>query len=226
MAVTITQTANPNGVAASSTIATYTDISIGEAASNRIIAVVVGTELANSTPSVCTIDSGGGAVSMTAGTTGTFGNMFARIFYLLVPTGTTATIAVKFSNVSPGATANHIAVYRILDALTTLSAEGGDGSTDMDASDPLTTNGVTIAEGGGFIAVAAGATDNKTKTWANATEDLDIDAGTFQFTTAIRETSGTVTITCTGSTNGEDGAMSWLIFTAEPIERRIFFTHI
>src|SRR3972149_6105196 len=129
MAVAIAQTANPAGVAAISTVATYTGVSIGIATADRIIAVVVGTELSNSTPSAATIDSGGGAVSMTAGTTGNLLAMYARIFYLLVPTGTTATITVTFSAVSPTKTANHIAVYRITGASTVLSAEAGDRTT-------------------------------------------------------------------------------------------------
>ena len=56
----------------------------------------------------------------------------------------------------------------------------------MDASTPLTTGAITIATGGGFIAVAAGANDSGTKTWANATEDIDADVGVFEFTTAKR----------------------------------------
>ena len=213
MAVSISQTANPAGVSASSTVATYTGVSIGDAAPNRIVAVVVGTELASSTPSACTINSGGGAVSMTAGTTGNGGVLFARIFYLLVPTGATAEIKVTFSSVSPSSTQNHIAVYRVIGANTTLSAQGGDGSLDMDSSDRLTTGSITIPTDGGFIAVAAGATDTNAKAWANATEDIDADAGAFRFTTATRVTALTTTaVTCTGTSNGEDGGLSYVIF--------------
>ena len=60
MAVTITQTANPAGVAASSAIATYSSQSIGTASSDRIVVVLVGTEFASSNPSACTIDYGSG----------------------------------------------------------------------------------------------------------------------------------------------------------------------
>jgi hypothetical protein len=210
MAVAITQTQNPAGVAASSTIATYSGVSIGTAANDRTIAVVVGSELNNSTASACTIDYGNGEETMSESTQGSFGAMRARVFYLLVPTGTTATIKVTFSSVSPGATANHIAVYRLTDAR--FSSSGGDGSTDMDANVPLTTGSITIPSNGGFLAIASGANDTNAKTWANASVDLDIDAGTFRFTTATRTTSGTVTVTCTGTSNGEDGALSYAIF--------------
>jgi hypothetical protein len=212
MAVSITQTANPAGVAASSNIATYSSVSIGAEAADRIIAVLVGTELASSTPSACTIDYGSGDTAMNAAVGGNFGAMYTQIFYLLVPTGTTATIKVTYSSTNPANTANHIAVYRVIGATPTLSASGSDGSTDMDATDPLTTGSTTIPTDGAFLAVAVGATDTAGKTWSNATEDLDIDAGAFRFTTAMHTTAGTATRTCTGSTNGEDGALSYVIF--------------
>ncbi len=207
----ITQTANPAGVSASSNIASYSGVSIGTAASNRIIVVLVATELAASTPSGCTIDYGGGDTAMTAGTGGNLGAVYAKTYRLLVPTGTTATIKVTYSATNPTSVQNHIAVYSVLDANYT--SAGGDGSTDMDATDPLTTGAITIATGGVFVAVAAGAADTAAKTWANATEDLDVDAGGFRFTTATRATALTATaVTCTGGTNGEDGALSYLIF--------------
>jgi len=209
-AVSITQTANPAGVAASSTIATYSSVSIGTAASDRIVAVVVGSELNSSTASEVTIDSGGGAVTMTAGTGGSFGALQARIFYLLVSTGTTATITVKFSSVSPGDTANHIAVYRVVGANTLLAVEGADGTTDAQ-DDLLTTGSTTIPTNGGMLAVAAFAADTTARTWSQLAEDIDADAGGFRFTTAISTTAGTATRTCSGA-NNEDGALSYVIF--------------
>jgi hypothetical protein len=82
----------------------------------------------------------------------------------------------------------------------------------MDATDPLTTGSTTIPANGGMIAVAACATDTVAKAWANLTEDIDEDAGDFRFTTAFSTTSGTATRTCTGTTNGEDGSLAWVIF--------------
>lgn len=202
----ITQTANPAGVSASSNVATYSGVSIGAAAPDRIIAVVVGSELASTPIASCTIDGN----AMTAGTQGNQGAVYARTFYLPYPTGTTANIAVTFTTNSPTSTQNHIAVYRILDAV--YSSTGADQSTDMDATDPLTTGSTVIAAGGLMLAVAAGATDTAGKTWANLGEDIDADAGALRFTTAFSTTAGTATRTCTGTTNGEDGALSWLIF--------------
>jgi hypothetical protein len=205
--VAITRTADPAGVAASSTIATYSGVSIGTAADDRIIVVVAGTELAGANPSACTIDG----VTMNVGTGGDFAAVQTNLFWLPWPSGTTTNIAVKYSSVSPSATQNHISVYRVTGAGYNVTT-GADQSTDMDATDALTTGSITIPTDGGFLAVAAGATDTVGKTWANATEDLDVDVGGFRHTTAIRTTAGTVTITCTGGTNGEDGAMSWIIF--------------
>ncbi|HRN86081.1 MAG TPA: hypothetical protein PK863_02015 [Candidatus Dojkabacteria bacterium] len=208
MAVVITQTANPAGVNTSSNVATYSSVAIGAAAANRIVVVLVGSELASA--SINSVTLGGNAMS--AGTQGNFGAVYARAFYLAYPTGTTADIVVTYG-AGATSTQNHIAVYSVTGGV--YSATGADQSSDMDTTDRLTTGAITIASGGGFIAIAAGATDTAAKTWANATEDLDVDAGGFRFTTATRTTALTATaVTCTGGTNGEDGALSYLLFTA------------
>lgn len=208
MAVVVTQTANPSGVSSSSNVATYSGVSIGTASANRIVVVLVASELASASINSVTL----GGNSMNAGTQGNFGAVYARAFYLAYPTGTTADIVVTYG-ANASSTQNHIAVYSVTGAV--YSATGADQSSDMDATDRLTTGAITIASGGGFIAVAAGATDGTAKTWANATEDLDVDAGGFRFTTATRTTALTATaVTCTGGTNGEDGALSYLLFTA------------
>ncbi len=210
--VLINQTANPASVASVANVATYSTVSIGTASTDRIISVVVGAEFANATPSGVTIDYGSGAVAMTAGTTGNFTDMYARVFYLAVPTGTTATIVVTFSgsiSPGPGTTANHIAVYSVTGADTVLSTQGGNGSTNMSTT-PLTTGSVTIPTGGGFLGVATGATAAG-KTWASVTEVLDVSVTNFEFTTATSTAAGTATRTVTGA-SGEDGALSYVIF--------------
>lgn len=210
MAVAITQTANPSGVSSSSNIATYSSVSIGTASADRVVVVLVGSEVTGATISSCTIDFGSGDTTMVAGQSATQGVVNARSFRLSVPTGTTATIKVTFG-ANPTNTQNHIAVYSVTGA--NCISVGGHNSTDMDVTVPLTTGSTTIPTGGGMLAVAIGATDTVAKTWANLTEDLDVDAGVLRFTTAYSTTAGTATRTCTGGTNGEDGAMSWLIFS-------------
>ncbi len=211
MAVAITRTDNPAAVNASSFVATYSSANIGTASDDRVIVVTVGTDLASSTPSACTIDFGSGDSTMNIGTSASLGNVRARMFYLHVPTGTTATIKVTFSSTSPTSSEHKIAIYAVTGA--NLLSQGVDTSTDMDATDPLTTGSTVIPTNGGMLAVVAGATQSDAKTWANLTEDIDTNAGALRFTTAFSTSSGTATRTCTGATNGEDGAMAWMIFS-------------
>lgn len=217
MAVAIVRTASPNGVAISGGVVTYTTVAIGTASADRLIYVLHGGEVSSGDPTSATIDSGGGAVAMNAGTLATFGAIRARVFKLAVPTGTTATIAITWTTAGPSAAQNHIAVYAVTGASETEASAGTNTSTDMDSTAPLTTGSVTIPTDGAFLAVAIGSTNANAKTWANATEDLDeapATGGTYQYTTATRTTSGTVTITCTGTSNNEDGALAWVVFTA------------
>lgn len=204
MAVSISQTANPAGAGSGTTI-TYSTQSIGVADPNRIVVVCVGAELTSGSPSSATIDYGSGAVSMTAGTLGSQGTVFSRIFYAYAPTGTTADIAITFG-ASQGATTHHIAVYRVLGGK--FSAESAVGDTD---ADPISSGAITIPTGGGCIGICAMAADASARTWSGITEDIDEDAGTFQFTTGTSTTAGTPTITVSGA-NQEDGALAWLIF--------------
>lgn len=212
MAVAITQTANPAGVATSSGVATYSGVSIGTESPDRVIVVTIGKEEATGfTPSSVTID--GQLMRFQNGTT--FGNMGAWIYWRPWPTGTTADIAVDWGGVVAG-TANHIAVYAVTDAAFPCGS-GTNTSTDMDATAPLTTGSLTIPTNGGLLAVAVGAADGTQKTWANAGEDIDADAGDFRFTTAISTSPGTVTVTCTGGTNNEDGVLVWLLMRQQEI---------
>jgi hypothetical protein len=204
MAVVITRTANPLGSdGVGTTTKTYSGVDIGAADPSRIIAVTVGTELTGGTPSTtATI----GGLAMTPGTLGNQAAMGTRCYYREYPTGTTADIAITY-DASQGDTTQHIAVYRVIDGRVT----GGSAIGDTDA-DPITSGGVTIPTSGGLLAIASMAADNVTRTWGGATEDIDDDAGTFQFTTAMSTTGGVATLTVSGA-NGEDGALSWLIFS-------------
>src|SRR5262245_33647931 len=96
MAVAITQTANP-AAAGTGTTVTYSGASIGTAAPDRTVVLLVGTELTAGAITSATINPGSGAVSMLAGTNGSTGAVGTRIFYLLVPSGTTADFAITFA---------------------------------------------------------------------------------------------------------------------------------
>jgi hypothetical protein len=175
--------------------------------------VLIGKEVATVTVSSVTCDG----VAMTAITSGaTFGNQGVWAYWIHKPTGTTTDIAVTWSGAATSAQ-EHIAVYAITDAVFPPLVSGTNTSTDMDAGTPLTTGSQTIPTNGGALAIASCANDATTKTWANITSDLDTDAGDFRFSTAKRTTSGTVTMTCTGSTNQEDGALLYMIFAQQAL---------
>lgn len=209
--VSVTDVASPAGVAGSSNVVTYSSLSIGSASSNRIVVLAVTSELAFCSIDSATIDYGSGDVSMNAGTLGVQSIVHARMFWLPVPTGTTATFKVTFG-ANPTATQNKVQVFRVMDAATSaLAASGADGSTDM-STDAATTGSITVPPYGLFLAVAAGAADTDAKTWTNATAFTDEDAGSHRFTTARRTTSGSVTVSVAGAASGEDGALSWVTF--------------
>ena len=223
MAVAISRTANPlsTTVSIAGNVGTYSGQAIGTASSDRIVVLCVGTEVLSGTINSATIDFGSGDTAMKAGAQATFGNNSARCFYLNVTSGTTATFKITFG-VAPTTTNQHISVYVATGAYLSVSS-GGHVSTDMDSSAPLTaqfnvitTGGasgkIDIPTNGGLLACASCATDTVAKTWAGATEDLDEDAGDLRWTTATTTTGGSTAITCTGATNAEDGAMSWVMF--------------
>lgn len=210
MAVAITQTASPAGVAASSNVATYSSQSIGTASDDRVVVVVVGTELASSAPTDCTID---GVRATAAGSGATQGAMNSRIYYLPVPTGTTADIAVTYGSTNPTAAQNRIAVYSITGGSLAPSNAGDVADTD---ADPITTGSQTIPTNGGMLAICADADGATARTWTGITEDIDTNDGgslAFRFSTGKSTTGGAVTTTVSGA-NGEDGVISWVIFSA------------
>jgi len=211
MAVSVTQTAAPASVSPVADVAVFTGLSIGAAASDRIVCLCYTHESSSGAPTGILA----GAAAMTLGPSAVFGSMRAQIWYLAIAAGTTTTFTLTWNTDEAGTTDIYtIAIYSVLGSTGTLSQSGTDTSTDMDSTDPLTTGSITLASGDGFLAVAACATDTVAKTWANATEDIDSDVGSLRQTTATRVTSGTVTITCTGGTNAEDGTLAWVVFAA------------
>jgi hypothetical protein len=176
--------------------------------------VCIGKEVATVTVSSVTVADDVGTRSMVSIGGTTFGNNGAWMYRAPISwTATTVTIAVTWSG-AVTAVQNHITLYVLTDAQGTPSSSGTDTSTDMDATDPITTGSRTIPTGGGMLACASCATDTVVKAWANLTEDLDADAGAFRWTTATSVTPATATVTVTGTTDLEDGVMVWAIFNA------------
>ena len=216
MTVTITQTANPASIAAVGTTVTYTGTSIGSEASDRIVCVLSGNEESSSlSPSSCTIDYGSGAVSMNASALQQFAQMTARIFWLPVPTGTTATFVITWSGSGVVATENHIAVYSVTGGI--FADTGGNAATTLAASMSLINiqagqNNIIIPTGGGMLAIGVGATA-AAKSWGSLTEDLDVSVSSaYQFGTASSVTANSATRTFIGA-SGEDGAACWIRFS-------------
>ncbi len=209
--VAIVQTADPAGVATSSNIATYSTVSIGTASSDRIIAVT--STALNLSINSATIDYGSGDVAMSATSLASSGitRGSARIFYLAVPTGTTATFKITY-DATGASTANHITVYSITGSNLPLSNSGIDTTTTGN-TDPLSVS-ITIPTSGGFLACAA-VSGTGSYTWGSATEDIDAaTTGTpYNYSTATRFTSGSATVTAT-STGNNRGGLAYVIFSS------------
>jgi hypothetical protein len=211
-AVAIAVASNPTAAGSANPTATWSSVAIGAADATRMVIATITWEANSRTPTGMTIDYGSGATAMNMVGTGQSGQSGARIFWLMVPTGTTATFVVTF-NGNVGSQVK-LLVYRAVTAASSLNStnpSGNDDSLDMDATDPLTTGSITIPTGGAFFGVACGGTNTNAKSWANATEDFDAGITTHRCTTAIRTTAGTVTITCTGTSDGEDGQLAWIV---------------
>lgn len=217
MPIAIVQTASVPGVDSVANVCTYSGVSIGEVVSGRVVCLLVATENAGLTINSATIDYGTGDVAMTAGTQGqdlaSGAARYARVFYLAVPSGTTATFKVTVGAATT-TTQNYVAVYSLQDANPTAAATGGDGTDDA-GGDPLTTGAITVPTNGCFIGVVCGGNDGAVRTWTNATEDLDLDGGALRFSSAYSLTAGGATITCAGQA-AENAAMAWATFNFKP----------
>lgn len=209
-AVTITRTADPAGVNSVTTTTTYSAVAI---TSPGVVVIGIGKELATVTVSSVTINYGAGAVAMVLGAGTTFGNNGAWWYWHQAPAGNTAAeFVITWSGTGPTSVQNHVSVYIVVNGVFPPRVATTATSTDMDVTAPLTTGAQTINTNGGALAFASCATDTVVKAWANITEDLDADAGDFRWTTASRVTALAATaMTCTGTTNNEDGVLAYFI---------------
>jgi hypothetical protein len=192
----------------SSSVSTYSTQSIGAADASRIVYVLVATSAATTIDSA-TLDYGSGDTAMTSVCSATVSgaNIKFKIFSLAAPSGTTATIKITFSGFT-SASEQQISVYSVVNG--TQSSSGTDTSFNVE-SDALTTGSVTIPVDGGFLAICLIETTTNGASWTNATEDLDFSEADYRYSTAMRTTNGTVTITVSASTS-QPGALGWVIF--------------
>ena len=142
---------------------TYTNQDIGAASYDRLVVVHVANAVAGT---ITGVTIGGNAAANAANTTGT--STRTSLWYLRVPTGTTATIVVSFSGAINRC---HIQVLRVTRQSsdtpfdTAAPAGGGDASRTITIDAPAS---------GGIIAAAIG--DAGSVTFTNATELDDVTA--------------------------------------------------
>lgn len=207
--VSIAQTANPATAATVASVVTLSTQSIGTADGTRIVAICFTWETGTRDITGVTIDYGTGAQAMTAAAVDGTNDNDARIYYAAAPTGTTATFALTFDG---AVTEVKATIYSVLNSSTATITSSADGSTDMDVTDQLDTPYV-LPLNGGALAVACGSANTDNKSWANLTEDVDVDAGSFRHTTAFSTTAGSFSAVCQGGSNGEDGQVVCVVFS-------------
>jgi hypothetical protein len=151
----------------------FTGVSIGTAASNRVVVVCVGAS--NNTP-VTSVTIGG--VSATAAEQSGGSANAAELWYASVPSGTTATFDI---NLAAGFPTN---IGIIVGALTTTTPTPGTGALQASTlfnNDPQeTTTAITVPSNGIGIVCGDTGTPNASPTYNNWTADqqVTISAGT------------------------------------------------
>ncbi len=176
---------------------------IGAADATRQIVVIIYSlgVVVNSAPASMTI--GGVSASLLTSTTNGTDNIGIRMYKASVPTGTTASIAVTWSD-SQGARA-YIQVYSVLNANTTVY---NTATPDSTLSGELLSTTVNTIDGGSVIAGAYGRTSSgsPTWTWGNVTEDVEANMGgayaAFGSTSASLTPSTTTTLTVNNTQTG------------------------
>jgi hypothetical protein len=178
---------------------TWSGVSFGAAAANRVIVVAFGTRDGGSSLTFPSCTIGGISATLAVATNNTTGgNMsMAGIFYATVPTGTTGDIVLTFNETTLRA---RIGTYRA----TGVSSVNIDAQTTTGTTTTFT---VTGASGCALVATALSAS-NTSYTWSGANEDYDGAVGT-STSSGGSSTSGTAganvitaTAVATGSTAG------------------------
>lgn len=207
--VSIARTANPATIAAtggSGGTGVFSSQSIGAASADRIVVLCLTWE--SSSRSLSSVSNGFGAMTIAAGLSHP-NDTRSAIYYRSTPTGTTDDFVVIFDG---AVTEVHGTIYAVRGADAGSITGDVDDSLDMDSSSPLSMD-ITIPLNGGALAVACCGSNSNAKTWTNITEDIDEDAGAFRHTTAFSTTSGAATITCQGTSSGENGQMACVVFS-------------
>lgn len=156
-----------------SNTATATGASIGTASVDRIVIVCVYDAFANNqTPHTATIDSGGGPVSMTLAGSAQQNGSCCDIFYLLVTSGTTATIAV--SDAGGGWSVPRFDILHVKGQ----SSNTPTGTNTATATSTTTVSTTIATTSGGVIVTAAGNGQGAGTSGSFTGTEVDPGAGT------------------------------------------------
>jgi hypothetical protein len=182
---------------------TFTNKSIGTAASGRyVIVVAIGFDGVSNTFTSCTVAGNATTRVLSRGSNQEFGAIF--VTNSPVASGTTATIVVNNSG-----TANRcaIAVYTVAD----LPSITPSATVNVQETDP--SEGISVVAGGVIIA-GAGCTSTGTATWTNMTENADLSVesanrATFASHSASTTETRTISVDFSSSSNDFMIAAAW-----------------
>lgn len=183
--------------AAALTTFSYAGASIGTASATRTVIVVVVAEDNTADFTTASMTIGGVTANEQVDSTATARTTSASIYSLGVASGTTATIAVTFSEaVNNGATICVYAAYDLTSATATATAHA-------DSTNTLTLSSNISADGVGVGGCITGTTGN-TFTWTGFTEQAEADNGDWDRSTASIASASASTplaITCADATS-------------------------
>lgn len=193
--VSFVTTAIDTGTATTYNGAAFQGVSIGTAAADRIVAVVVSGQEAART--ISSVSIGGNAATNAVSITTTTGPI--GIWYLAVPSGTTANIFPTFSGACVNASLIVYAIY---------GSSGAPTDNASNTSDPYSTTALAISASGVAIG-GAHAFSTSTYGWTGLTEDVDeVVEGARTHTSASAAfvtAQSSPTITCDPSSTADGG---------------------
>jgi hypothetical protein len=196
-----------NGTASSATDAasyTFTAVSIGTAATNRRVIIVLNTA-ASALRSISSATIGG--ISATIYDASLFANSI-KIIYATVPTGTTADVVVNFSGTLLRIALGSYSVYN-LKSITPIAVAQSNSWSSGAISATVSAPADSILLAGVYTSTTA-----NSFTWTNATLNYttSVETGTNQSGASVQTTTGgntTITATATGATAGRLTIYAW-----------------
>lgn len=192
------------GSASNRTTYTFAAASIGAASADRVVIVAAGGS-SGSARTISSVTIGGvtANVAVTQGSTTSVGGRVG-LYYLAVPSGTTADIVVTFSGLMGNC--------RIATFAMTGHASGAPAATGADGSGTTTFNpNCNVVTGD--VLICASLSDGTPCAWTNATEQSDatneINLSTAKYTATSSETPRTITAVHTGGSVGCAVSAAW-----------------